>query len=185
MIHYLFSFSGRINRAKQWAIILVGIAFEVIVVTIFGVVVGVQSFADLANEKITFTQWFTSPQMHTFLLIGCALYLAMLYIALAVSAKRLHDRNKSALWLLVFYVLPLALSIPALMSLGDLLHQLEAAMKAAQAGGTPPVMEQSPLVTLTNGVATIIQLWAFIELFILRGTVGDNKYGPDPLAGKT
>ena len=26
-------------------------------------------------------------------------------------------------------------------------------------------------------------LWAFVELYCLRGTEGENRYGPDPLAG--
>ena len=36
-----------------------------------------------------------------------------------------------------------------------------------------------------GGVAALISLWAFVELYCLRGTVGDNRYGPDPLAGRT
>ena len=29
----------------------------------------------------------------------------------------------------------------------------------------------------------IIQIWPAIELFFLKGTNGENKYGPDPLGG--
>jgi uncharacterized membrane protein YhaH (DUF805 family) len=31
-------------------------------------------------------------------------------------------------------------------------------------------------------IATILALWAFIELFFFRGTAGENRYGPNPLA---
>ena len=31
---------------------------------------------------------------------------------------------------------------------------------------------------------TIIGLWYLVELGFLRGTPGDNKYGPEPLANK-
>ncbi len=27
----------------------------------------------------------------------------------------------------------------------------------------------------------LVQIWPFIELWFLRGTTGDNQYGPDPL----
>ncbi|MGD2135744.1 MAG: DUF805 domain-containing protein [Gemmatimonadales bacterium] len=28
----------------------------------------------------------------------------------------------------------------------------------------------------------LVQLWPMFELFLLRGTVGENRFGPDPLA---
>jgi uncharacterized membrane protein YhaH (DUF805 family) len=33
-------------------------------------------------------------------------------------------------------------------------------------------------------VASAILIWAFVELACLRGTIGPNRYGPDPLEGK-
>ena len=38
------------------------------------------------------------------------LYIPLIWIGLALGAKRLHDRDKSAWWLLVFYALPTILS---------------------------------------------------------------------------
>lgn len=29
----------------------------------------------------------------------------------------------------------------------------------------------------------LVQIWPLIELWFLRGTTGDNQYGPDPLPG--
>jgi uncharacterized membrane protein YhaH (DUF805 family) len=37
-------------------------------------------------------------------LIGCLLWLALLWPSLAVSVKRCHDRNKSGLWLILMYL---------------------------------------------------------------------------------
>jgi uncharacterized membrane protein YhaH (DUF805 family) len=31
-------------------------------------------------------------------------------------------------------------------------------------------------------VAFAITVWAFVELYCLRGTTGPNRFGPDPLA---
>jgi uncharacterized membrane protein YhaH (DUF805 family) len=71
------------------------------------------------------------------------------------------------------------------MNLPNVLAQLGDMIKAAQADAQRPMMQiyEPPLVVITRGAATIISLWAFVELYILRGTVGDNRYGPDPLAG--
>jgi hypothetical protein len=41
------------------------------------------------------------------------LYIPLIWIGLAIGAKRLHDRDKSAWWLLVFYAAPGILSTPA------------------------------------------------------------------------
>jgi len=58
-------------------------------------------------------------------------------------------------------------------------------MRAAQNHLPPPPQPfEPPVVLIARGAATIINLWAFVELYILRGTVGDNRFGPDPLAGR-
>ena len=45
------------------------------------------------------------------------------------------------------------------------------------AGGLPEIM-----VNIVGFLALAIGLWSLIELGGLRGTIGQNKYGPDPLA---
>lgn len=182
--HYLFSFSGRINRAKQWAGLLVGLAFGVLIQVLFAVTGGWAAVGDLVDAKIKFAQFIASQQMQTFLILACALYAAVLYTTFAIAAKRLHDRDKSAWWLLVFIVLPFVLNIPGFMMLPQYMHMMEQAVQAAQNHLPPPQPPQNPLATIANGAATIISLWAFVELYCLRGTIGDNRYGPDPIPGK-
>ena len=76
--------------------------------------------------------------------------------------KRLHDRNKSGWWVLLFYGAPTALSaVAALLESGA---------------------ETSLAVLLFQLVNLVILVWALIELGCLRGTIGQNRYGPDPLA---
>jgi uncharacterized membrane protein YhaH (DUF805 family) len=83
--------------------------------------------------------------------------------SLAVGVKRLHDRNKSGWYLVLFYIIPSILIV------------------AGIAVGT--IMEDSIMIASILGlVAAAIGIWAFIELGCLRGTVGANRYGPDPLA---
>jgi uncharacterized membrane protein YhaH (DUF805 family) len=41
-----------------------------------------------------------------------------------------------------------------------------------------------PMLMIIMGVAGLaISVWALVELGFLRGTPGDNAYGPDPLRG--
>jgi uncharacterized membrane protein YhaH (DUF805 family) len=92
-------------------------------------------------------------------MIGIVIFIS----SLAVGVKRLHDRDKSGWYLILFYVVPTVLVVIA-MVLGM-------------------TMEDSLIVAGILGViAAGIGIWAFIEIGCLRGTVGPNPYGPDPLA---
>ncbi|MEJ0042476.1 MAG: DUF805 domain-containing protein [Rhizomicrobium sp.] len=182
--HYLFGYSGRINRAKQWAGLLVGIVFLCLFWALFGATVGFTAIADMMQKKTTAAALFGSQAFHTFLLAACVLYLLNLYVAFAIMTKRLHDRNKSAWWILVFIVLPFILQIPAFAALPAQLAHFQAVMAALQAHMPPPPPVETPLVLIGRAAALIISLWMFVELYILRGTVGDNRFGPDPLAGR-
>src|ERR1051326_6364233 len=84
----LFSFQGRINRAKYWLGVLIyfGVA---IILALLGFLMG-----HLPGVGILYT------------IIAAVVYIAMLVSGIAVGIKRLHDRAKSGWWLLVFYVLP-------------------------------------------------------------------------------
>jgi uncharacterized membrane protein YhaH (DUF805 family) len=52
-------------------------------------------------------------------------------------------------------------------------------------GGFDPqhmaAMNANPAVMVCRLVATVLSIWAFVELYCLRGTVGENRFGPDPL----
>jgi uncharacterized membrane protein YhaH (DUF805 family) len=83
--------------------------------------------------------------------------------SLAVGVKRLHDRSKSGWYLVLFYIVPGIL------------------VTAGIVVGT--VMEDSIVIASILGLAAFaIGVWAFVELGCLRGTIGPNQYGPDPLA---
>ncbi|MDE2133146.1 MAG: DUF805 domain-containing protein [Alphaproteobacteria bacterium] len=172
--NYLFSFQGRINRAKLWLFILIGIAWEIVIVTVMMASFGAASVSDLALGHAT-------PSALTLGMTGMIaaaavvlLFLAYLYAAVAVTVKRLHDRNKGAAWLLVFWVLPIGLEI--------------AGIAVAGVGVATAAHDQAPqmsLIVLPFVAAAVgVAIWAFVELYCLRGTAGDNRFGADPLAGK-
>src|SRR5262245_1592528 len=85
----LFSFQGRINRAKYWLASLIPLA-------LIGVVVGLQ-MARLPKAATVF--------------LSVSLLTIVLAMALALGIKRLHDRNKSAWWLLIFNGLPIVFQV--------------------------------------------------------------------------
>ena len=138
--HLFFNFSGRINRAKYWIAILVYCAIY-IVLAIVGYVTDNSAIYQAINGMLN---------------------IVILISSLAVGVKRLHDRNKSGWYLVLFYIVPGIL------------------VTAGIVVGT--FMDDSLLLASVLGLAAFaIGVWAFVELGCLRGTIGPNRYGPDPL----
>jgi len=143
--HYLFGFHGRATRMQWWLFVLIFVVYNFVVTALCVAIFGFLG-----------------------LLIGWVLMLVMLWPWLAVSERRLHDRGKSGLWLLLFYLGPFLLGATKLALYGDL-------------GVSGIAYPSGPSIAISFAEFVII-IWALIELGVLRGTVGDNKYGPDPLA---
>jgi uncharacterized membrane protein YhaH (DUF805 family) len=92
--------------------------------------------------------------------------LAFTYPEFAIAAKRAHDRNLP-LWLLVVFFGGGAML--------DLLTVLE--LTGSE--------EQPSLLSIMIAVPfTVLGLALLIELGLRRGTIGPNRYGPDPLASR-
>jgi uncharacterized membrane protein YhaH (DUF805 family) len=131
----LFGFSGRINRAKYWLAALIYLVVMLIAVGL--------AFAG-------------GMVMMLFLVVAVIIYAPVIISGIAVGIKRLHDRDKSGWWLLVFYVLPGVLS---------------------------GLANQVGLQVILSLASFALSIWGFVELGCLRGTAGPNQYGPDPLQG--
>ena len=140
----LFSFRGRLNRKPYWMTVIVTMAIILLLLLLALIMIREQRF-----ECAAFT-----------VIILLILYIPLIWIGLAIGAKRLHDRDKSAWWLLVFYALPGILS---------------------SAGNQ---MDDVAFLVL-HVVSFAITVWAFVELGCLRGTRGPNRFGPDPLSAPT
>lgn len=146
----LFSFQGRINRKPWWlASLAVGAVAIVVVVAIIIAAGG----AILSDDPMA-----AVGALGGLIVVVIVLLVPLIWIGLALGAKRLHDRNKSAWWLVVFYLVPAVLD-----GIGN---HLEGAGFILSIG------------------AFAISIWGLIELGFLRGTVGPNQYGPDPLEGR-
>jgi uncharacterized membrane protein YhaH (DUF805 family) len=102
-------------------------------------------------------------------LFSAALILYMLTVLLfvPVGIKRLHDRNKRGWWILIFLGVPTATLL-----LGLLI-------------GEEPSTQPMPIgVVIVQYIGLAVLLWALLELGLVRGTIGSNRYGPDPVAPK-
>jgi uncharacterized membrane protein YhaH (DUF805 family) len=142
----LFSYQGRINRAKFWLAVLIYI--------VVSVVAGAMALASGSEALSTLING----------IVGLATFVSGIFVAI----KRLHDRDKSGWWLALFYIAPGVLITIAVVA------WIFAAMgEGTGAGG---------FAFLCSAAAVAISIWAFVEFGCLRGTVGPNQYGPDPLA---
>ena len=90
-----------------------------------------------------------------------------LWPGIAVLIKRIHDRDKSGWLILLPFVTGVLVVIAAAVGM--------AADSPSSAGIFAGVM----------AVALIgISIWFFIEFGLMRGTIGPNRYGPDPVVAR-
>jgi uncharacterized membrane protein YhaH (DUF805 family) len=94
------------------------------------------------------------------------LQLALIYPSAALMAKRLHDRSRPTWWLAIAFV-------PSI---------LQGLLNAMGVIGDP--LNPNTLDYLLGLIVFVIGVWFLVELGFLRGTLGANEYGPDPLEGR-
>jgi uncharacterized membrane protein YhaH (DUF805 family) len=100
--------------------------------------------------------------------IGIVAGIAIFISGIAVALKRLHDRDRPGWWLLVFYFAP-----SILLGIGILIGIIAVVDGSFGSGGIIAIL------FYLAGIA--VGIWALVELGCLRGTIGPNAYGPDPL----
>jgi uncharacterized membrane protein YhaH (DUF805 family) len=168
-VWYLFRFDGRINRARCWLAGLIIISWIIFLsLVLFGVAhlfgatmpeslnLGPNEIFNIVDPKA----WRSlSSANFTALLIQTVGTPLFLWVYVATSVKRLHDRDKNGWWLLLFFVLPGLYS---------------------QFGGR--LEDDSWFGFLLGANAFVFSVWGFVEMYCLRGTKGTNRFGADPLA---
>ena len=135
---FLFSIEGRISRFDYW----VRFTLPVLAVTLISVVAE-EALAPDGNEYLT--------------VANAGINLLIFWPSIAVSAKRLHDRGLTAMWMLPMFV----------------------AMTCTVAA---VYVKKPELFLPLYVVGALIALWLLVEMSFFRGTDGDNRFGPDPLA---
>jgi uncharacterized membrane protein YhaH (DUF805 family) len=143
LFEFLFGAGGRISRAKYWRSLIIFVGA--------GLLVGV-ILLTAAN--------IAAPLFVVALLVVA---LPWLMWGLAFHTERLHDRDKSAWWLLVFYVVP-----------GALGHCAKAAWLTGATG--------TGLHYVLTLAAFGLSIWGFVEIGFLGGNADPNRYGSNPLS---
>jgi uncharacterized membrane protein YhaH (DUF805 family) len=156
---YLFSFRGRISRSGFWLFFFV-----------VQLVAQIAYFAVASAINFLWTGSFDLDQAGTFesviLTILALPFLPITIISpLAIWTKRLHDRNKSGWWQITYAVsLALVISVVAMHDdhlISGIIFYLCATIAA---------------------ISYAVLIWICVETAFIRGTPGDNRFGPDPLA---
>jgi uncharacterized membrane protein YhaH (DUF805 family) len=142
LFEFLFGASGRIHRAKYWRSVLIFIGAGLMTAVILPTAADIAAPLFIIMVVIVLIPW---------LLWGCSF-----------TTKRLHDRDKSAWWLVTFYLVP------------GVLGQFANTAWFSGAAGTVPQY----VLALASFALTI---WGVVEIGCQRGTAGSNTYGPDPL----
>jgi uncharacterized membrane protein YhaH (DUF805 family) len=141
LFEFLFGAGGRINRAQYWRSLLIfccaGLFVGVILLTAAGI---------------------AAP---LFIIMLVIIFIPWLLWGFAFHTERLHDRGKSAWWLLVFYAVP------------GVLGQLAKGAWFAGAVGTG-------LHYVLGLAGFALSIWGFVEIGCLRGNAGPNRYGSKP-----
>lgn len=156
----IFSFEGRIGRRTYW-------------LTIVPVTIAVHAMA--AAPLVLFESIIGSESQEmpvSFLIAGFAaqlVWLAGLWPMLAVASKRSHDRNKRGWWLVVWWLLPFCLFF------GGFGHDFLDDPNTVRSAGNFSTGSIMMFASLP------IALWGIVELGILPGTKGPNRFGDDPL----
>jgi uncharacterized membrane protein YhaH (DUF805 family) len=173
---YLFGLKGRINRAKYWLAGLIVLSFMIVFAALVHFALTMKVVAHAmgiahGNGKVSFgfdlddifsmldpAAWRALTFAKLPLLLVKAVGMALsLWVFIATSIKRLHDRDKSGWWMVPFFAVP---------GLYDHFSDL---------------LPHSYFMMIPSGIAFVLMIWGFIELYFLRGTKWTNRFGPNPL----
>jgi uncharacterized membrane protein YhaH (DUF805 family) len=105
-------------------------------------------------ESYRSLSWSALPQL-IIKTTGTALFV---WVYLATSVKRLHDRDKSAWWMIPFFVIP------------GLFNQF-----------SDRLPDDSYAIMGLGLIAFVLCTWGFIELLFLKGSRKTNRFGANPL----
>jgi len=98
MVNLLFSFQGRVNRAKWW---LTLIATDIVGIILIAIVLSVLG-GGVTVDPATGTPKMSGGGAAT--AISIVIYIAMLWVSLSLSIRRYHDHGKPGWWVLLAFV---------------------------------------------------------------------------------
>jgi uncharacterized membrane protein YhaH (DUF805 family) len=140
-----FSFNGRSSRLSFWRVQLVMLL--IFAVLLIGGLGAAMAVGDAAVEVLP--------------LLFLPIVAAFAWIYAANGVRRLHDRGKTGLWLVVFW------GVPGL--LGQVAKEIEKDQQLVLLG------------LLFSLISLGLSIWALVEIGLLAGQSGPNRFGDNPL----
>jgi uncharacterized membrane protein YhaH (DUF805 family) len=170
-------FNGRLNRQPFWisGIILavISIVISLIILPLIGLSImpamppldGSTTAADISGiveASRAKAGW-----------VSLVIFLIFLYPSAAICIKRRHDRNNNGLDVWIYFGLAVIAALVSALGIG---------MTTMDVGGTA-IPVPGPVSIALSAIVGIYGLYLLVVLGFLKGTVGPNNYGPDPLQG--
>jgi uncharacterized membrane protein YhaH (DUF805 family) len=146
----LFSFYGRTPRGEFWGVALFNFVLSL----------GARFLGFVGREGSGFVGDEKNADAPFFIALAFGLSIVVLWIGLANCAKRLHDRDKSSWWLLLFFLVP-------------------SAGGAAFASISDKTQNPGSVAVICLLMVLIPGLWGMVEMGFRRGIVGPNRYGAE------
>ena len=175
-VSFLFQFDGRINRAKAWLALLVILCWMIFLIILmlaidatFGnpaksIHLGINdifAFVDPAVLRAAISRLREGKEASPAHLVLAFLHgvgtLLFVWVYLATSVKRLHDRDKNGWWMLAYFAVP------------GLYTQFQDRL--------PDSWLLFPLALAAFG----LMIGGFVDIYCLKGTRWTNRFGPNPL----
>lgn len=166
---------GRIGRQTWWIggiiLAIINLVISLLLLPIIGL--GGPNMAALmqAQSDPEAIAAMAAGALQTSAWASLVLFLIFVYPAYCLSVKRRHDKNNDGKDVLAYFALTLVLMLVQALGLGYTMTEV---------GG---LMLPMPSL-LTSGLGLIVGvfgIYLLVVLGFLKGTEGDNTYGPDPL----
>ena len=159
---FYFSPNGRISRAQYWLRFML---------PYFAISIVLNTAAGIAGEK--------SAAASAISFVVTVFSLVAFWPSIAILIKRIHDRDRTGWTCLWLYVPATLFSILAVVWLAGAI--LAVASGTAAALALPPLGVLGGVVIVLGLGCIAVSLWFFVEFGCMRGTIGANRFGPDPL----
>ncbi|MBM86511.1 MAG: hypothetical protein CMM47_10875 [Rhodospirillaceae bacterium] len=158
------SFSGRAGRKEYWLFFLTMIIINIIA-----------SIVEFSTNL-----YYILDQIHIGILTTL-IYLFLLVPGTAVTVRRLHDTNKSWRWIILVYgpLIGLVLVLIIFEFRADMLGIVGFGEEVKNFYGKIMLA-----LTIISIAALVGSIWLLV-LMTFKGTEGENRFGPDPLASST
>jgi uncharacterized membrane protein YhaH (DUF805 family) len=165
-VWYLFKFDGRINRAKYWlAVLIIGCWMILLMLLLFVPVGHLFGWPEELNFSLENIFAIVDPKSFqelsradiSAIVVNAITMPLFLWVFLATSVKRLHDRDMSGWWIIPFFAVP------------GLYHQFV------------DRLPHGHLIVFVTWPIAACHVWGVVELYFRPGTSWTNRFGPNPL----